>query len=163
MVGFRDEKIDGDKMIITQGVIEKYYNRNEIIEYSDQLKPNETEKIKAQAGLRYTTSFKHPFGKGIIKEAIPPKIKTSIYEYFEPEIKETSITVEDATKLSSDVIFIYQEKRAYATKPTDEMRKSVKDDFDIEEVEVLPKSMYNMYIHYLSVDPVIGAIEAYLK
>ena len=86
MVGFRDEKIDGDKMIITQGVIEKYYNRNEIIEYSDQLKPNETEKIKAQAGLRYTTSFKHPFGKGIIKEAIPPKIKTSIYEYFEPEI-----------------------------------------------------------------------------
>ena len=103
MVGFRDEKIDGDKMIITQGVIEKYYNRNEIIEYSDQLKPNETEKIKAQAGLRYTTSFKHPFGKGIIKEAIPPKIKTSIYEYFEPEIKETSITVEDATKLSSSI------------------------------------------------------------
>jgi hypothetical protein len=70
--------------------------------------------------------------------------------------------------LSSDVIFIYQEKRgystkAYATKPTDEMRKSVKDDFDIEEVEVLPEFMYSMYIHHLSVDPVTGAIEAYLK
>lgn len=87
----------------------------------------------------------------------------AVFYVTEPEIKETSITIEDATKLSSDVIFIYQEKRAYATKPTDEMRKSVKDDFDIEEVEVLPKSMYNMYIHYLSVDPVTGAIEAYLK
>lgn len=71
MVGFRDEKIDGDKMIITHGVLERYYNRNEIIEYSDQLKPNETEKTKAQAGLRYTTSFEHPFGQAIIKEAIP--------------------------------------------------------------------------------------------
>lgn len=87
----------------------------------------------------------------------------AVFYVTEPEIKETSITVEDATKMSSDVIFIYQEKRAYATKPTDEMRKSVKDDFDIEEVEVLPESMYSMYIHHLSVDPVTGAIEAYLK
>lgn len=87
----------------------------------------------------------------------------AVFYVTEPEIKETSITVEDATKLSSDVIFIYQEKRAYATKPTDEMRKSVKDDFDIDDVEVLPESMYSMYIHHLSVDPVTGAIEAYLK
>lgn len=65
------KKIDGDKMIITHGVLERYYNRNEIIEYSDQLKPNKTEKTKAQAGLRYTTSFEHPFGQAIIKEAIP--------------------------------------------------------------------------------------------
>lgn len=86
LVSFTDETIDGNKKIITKGVLERYYNRNEIIEYSDQLKPNETEKTKAQAGLRYTTSFKHPFGESIIKEAIPPKIKTSIYEYFKPEI-----------------------------------------------------------------------------
>lgn len=86
LVSFTDETIDGNKKIITKGVLERYYNRNEIIEYSDQLKPNETEKTKAQAGLCYTTSFKHPFGEGIIKEAIPPKIKTSIYEYFKPEI-----------------------------------------------------------------------------
>ena len=86
LVSFTDETIDGNKKIVTKGVLERYYNRNETVEYSDQLKPNETEKTKAQAGLRYTTSFKHPFGEGIIKEAIPPKIKTSIYEYFEPEI-----------------------------------------------------------------------------
>lgn len=86
LVSFTDETIDGNKKIVTKGVLERYYNRNEIVEYSDQLKPNETEKTKAQAGFRYTTSFKHPFGKSIIKEAIPPKIKTSIYEYFKPEI-----------------------------------------------------------------------------
>lgn len=86
LVSFTDEKIDGNKKIVTRGVLEKYYNRDEIIEYSDQLKPNTTERINSKAGLRYTTSFKHPFGKGVIKEAIPPKIKTSIYEYFEPEI-----------------------------------------------------------------------------
>lgn len=114
MVGFRDEKIDGDKMIITQGVIEKYYNRNEIIEYSDQLKPNETEKIKAQAGLRYTTSFKHPFGKGIIKEAIPSKIKTSIYEYFEPEIvyQDNNFLAQSDMNCISDFMTHYKGKTA---------------------------------------------------
>lgn len=107
MVGFRDEKIDGHKMIITHGVIEKYYNRNEIIEYSDQLKPNETEETKAQAGFRYTNKFKHPFGEGIIKEAIPPKIKTSIYEYFEPEInyQENNFLTNDDLRENYDNLY----------------------------------------------------------
>lgn len=87
----------------------------------------------------------------------------AVFYITEPEIKEKSITVEEATKLSSDVIFIYQEKHAYATKPTDKMKKSVKDGWDIDDVEVLPKSMYTMKIDHLSVDSSDGSIEAYLK
>lgn len=87
----------------------------------------------------------------------------AIFYIKEPEIKEKAITVEDATKLSSEIIYIYQEKFAYASKPTDEMKKSVKDDFDIDTVEILPESMYSMHIDRLSVDPITGAIEAYLK
>lgn len=87
----------------------------------------------------------------------------AVFHVTEPEIKEKSITIEDATKLSSDIIYIYQEKFAYATKPSDKMKKSVKDGFDIDVVEVLPKSMYSMHIDHLSVDPVTGTIEAYLK
>ena len=67
----------------------------------------------------------------------------AVFYITEPEIKEKSITIEDVTKLSSDIVFIYQEKRgystkAYATKPTDKMKELVKDDFDIDDVEVLP-------------------------
>ena len=87
----------------------------------------------------------------------------AVFYITEPEIKEKSITIEDATKLSSDIIFIYQEKHAYATKPTDKMKKSVKDGWDIDDVEVLPKSMYTMKIDHLSVDSSDGSIEAYLK
>lgn len=87
----------------------------------------------------------------------------AVFYITEPEIKEKSITIEDATKLSSDIIFIYQEKHAYATKPTDKMKKSVKDGWDIDDVEVLPKSMYTMKIDHLSVDSSEGSIEAYLK
>lgn len=87
----------------------------------------------------------------------------AVFYITEPEIKEKSITIEDATKLSSDIIFIYQEKHAYATKPTNEMKKSVKDGWDIDDVEVLPKSMYTMKIDHLSVDSSDGSIEAYLK
>ena len=90
-------------------------------------------------------------------------IHGTVFYITEPEIKEKSITIEDATKLSSDIIYIYKEKRAYATKPTDKMKKSVQDDFGIDIVEVLPKSMYSIHIDHLSVDPVKGAIEAYLK
>ena len=42
------------------------------------------------------------------------------------------------------------------------MKKSVKEDFDIYTVEVLPKSMYTMEVSHLSVDPITGMIEAYL-
>ena len=87
----------------------------------------------------------------------------AVFYITEPEIKEKSITIENATKLSSDIIFIYQEKHAYATKPTNEMKKSVKDGWDIDDVEVLPKSMYTMKIDHLSVDSSDGSIEAYLK
>lgn len=87
----------------------------------------------------------------------------AVFYITEPEIKEKSITIEDATKLSSDIIFIYQEKHAYATKPTNKMKKSVKDCWDIDDVEVLPKSMYTMKIDHLSVDSSDGSIEAYLK
>lgn len=87
----------------------------------------------------------------------------AVFYITEPEIKEKSITIEDATKLSSDIIFIYQEKHAYATKPTNKMKKSVKDGWDIDDVEVLPKSMYTMKIDHLSVDSSDGSIEAYLK
>ena len=87
----------------------------------------------------------------------------AVFYITEPEIKEKSITIEDATKLSSDIIFIYQEKHAYATKPTNEMKKSVKDGWDIDDVEILPKSMYTMKIDHLSVDSSDGSIEAYLK
>ena len=80
-----NKTIDGEQMIITKGVLERYYDRKEIIEYSDQLKPGEIEKIKGQVGYRYTTKFEHPFGEKTTKEAVPPKIQTSIYEYFEPE------------------------------------------------------------------------------
>lgn len=114
IVGFRYEKIDGDKLIITHGVLERYYNRNEIIEYSDQLKPNETEKTKAQVGLRYTTRFKHPFGEGIVREAIPSKIKTSIYEYFEPEIvyQDNNFLAQSDMKCISDFMTHYKGKTA---------------------------------------------------
>lgn len=87
----------------------------------------------------------------------------AVFYITEPEIKEQSITVEDATKLSSDIIYIYKEERAYATKPSDEMKKSVQKDFGIDDVEVLPESMYSLFIDHLSVDPVTGAIEAYLE
>lgn len=87
----------------------------------------------------------------------------AVFHITEPEIKEKSITVEDATKLSSDIIFIYQEKHSYATKPSEKMKQSVKNDFDIDDVEILPKSMYSMYIDQLTVDCITGSIEAYLK
>lgn len=87
----------------------------------------------------------------------------AVFYIKEPEIKEKTITVEDVAKLSSDIVFIYQEERAYATKPSDDMKESVKNDFDIDDVEVLPKSMYGMQIDRLLVDPITGAIEAYLK
>lgn len=58
LVSFTDETIDGNKKIITKGVLERYYNRNEIIEYSDQLKPNETEKTKAQAFMPIYNLYK---------------------------------------------------------------------------------------------------------
>lgn len=92
----------------------------------------------------------------------------AVFYITEPEIKDKSITIEDVTKLSSDIVFIYQEKRgystkAYATKPTDKMKELVKDDFDIDDVEVLPKSMYSIQIDRLSVDCSHGLIEAYFK
>ena len=90
-------------------------------------------------------------------------VHCAVFYITEPETKEKSIIIEDATKLSSDIIFIYQEKHAYATKPTDKMKKSVKDGWDIDDVEVLPKSMYTMKIDHLSVDSSEGSIEAYLK
>ena len=92
----------------------------------------------------------------------------AVFYITEPEIKEKSITIEDVAKLSSDIVFIYQEKpgtstKAYATKPTDEMRQTVRDDFDIDDVEVLPKSMYSIQVDRLSVDCSHGLIEAYFK
>lgn len=128
MVGFVDSQIKGDKLIVTRGVLEKYYNRDEIIEYSDQLKPNTTERTNSKYGLRYTTSFKHPFGKGIIKEAIPPKIKTSIYEYFEPSnnnyiYKENKFLTNDDLRENSNTLYkiidSLQANCEYECKPID--------------------------------------------
>jgi hypothetical protein len=147
LVSFTDETIDGNKKIVTKGVLERYYNRNEIIEYSDQLKPNETEKTKAQAGFRYTTSFKHPFGKGIIKEAIPPKIKTSIYEYFKPEIvyQDNNFLAQSDMLYASHVSYRYIQnlddillnyiKNLLGDLSDYDITKDVKDDFDYLKIQ----------------------------
>lgn len=58
LVSFTDETIDGNKKIVTKGVLERYYNKNEIIEYSDKLKPNTTEQTqlkKQKLKLGYVT------------------------------------------------------------------------------------------------------------
>jgi hypothetical protein len=130
LVSFTDETINDNKKIVTKGVLERYYNRNEIVEYSDQLKPNQTEKTKAQAGLRYTTSFKHPFGEGIIKEAIPPKIKTSIYEYFEPEI-------------------VYQDNNFLAQSDMEYTNYFISEYRDERSRVVLYPEMYNILLNYI--------------
>ena len=74
------KKIDGDKMIITRGVLEKY-ELYPIHKYSDQLKPGERKTTKGDAGFEYTEKFEHPYGTGIAKEAIAPIIEMSIYEH----------------------------------------------------------------------------------
>ena len=86
----------------------------------------------------------------------------AVFYITEPETKPKTFTVEESTKISSEIIYVYQEKFAYALKPSEKMKKSVKEDFDIYTVEVLPKSMYAMEINHLSVDPITGMIEAYL-
>ena len=83
MINFIEEKIDGNQIIITRGVLEKY-ELDEVHQYSDQLKPGERKTIKGEPGFKYTKKFDHPFGHGIAKDAIAPIIQTSIYEYFEP-------------------------------------------------------------------------------
>ena len=83
MINFVEEKIDGNQIIITRGVLEKY-ELDEVHQYSDQLKPGERKTIKGEPGFKYTKKFDHPFGHGIAKDAIAPIIQTSIYEYFEP-------------------------------------------------------------------------------
>ena len=130
LVSFTDETINDNKKIVTKGVLERYYNRNEIVEYSDQLKPNQTEKTKSQAGLRYTTSFKHPFGEGIIKETIPPKIKTSIYEYFEPEI-------------------VYQDNNFLAQSDMEYTNYFISEYRDERSRVVLYPEMYNILLNYI--------------
>ena len=147
LVSFTDETIDGNKKIVTKGVLERYYNKNEIIEYSDKLKPNTTEKTKAQAGLRYTTKFEHPFGEGIIKEAIPPKIKTSIYEYFKPEIvyQDNNFLAQSDMLYASHVSYRYLQnlddillnyiKNLLGDLSDYDITKDFKDDFDYLKIE----------------------------
>ena len=94
LVNFTETKIDGDQMIITKGVLEEY-ELDEVHQYSDQLEPGERKTIKGKPGLKYTKKFDHPFEHGIVRDAIPPKIQTSIYEYFDPDTifhKEINLT-----------------------------------------------------------------------
>lgn len=86
----------------------------------------------------------------------------AVFYITEPKKQPNTFTVEESTKISSEIIYIYQEKFAYALKPSEKMKKSVKEDFDIYTVEILPKSMYAMEVSHLSVDPITGMIEAYL-
>ena len=147
LVSFTDETIDGNKKIVTKGVLERYYIKNEIIEYSDKLKPNTTEKTKAQAGLRYTTKFEHPFGDGVIKEAIPPKIKTSIYEYFKPEIvyQDNNFLAQSDMLYASHVSYRYIQnlddillnyiKNLLGDLSDYDITKDVKEDFDYLKIQ----------------------------
>ena len=87
----------------------------------------------------------------------------TVFYIAEPEIKEKTITVEETTKISSEIIYIYQEKYAYAFNPSSEMTKSVKETYGINIIEMLPTSMYGMQIEHLSVEPTTGTIEAHIE
>ena len=86
-----------------------------------------------------------------------------VFYITEPNVQEKTITVEETTKISSEIIYIYQEKYAYALNPSSEMIKSVKETYGINVIEMLPTSMYSMQIENLSVEPTTGAIEAYIE
>lgn len=86
-----------------------------------------------------------------------------VFYITEPNVQEKTITVEETTKISSEIIYIYQEKYAYALNPSSEMIKSVKETYGINVIEMLPTSMYSMQIEHLSVEPTTGTIEAYIE
>ena len=77
--------------------------------------------------------------------------------------KKKTITVEETTKISSEIIYIYKEKYAYALNPSSEMIKSVKETYSINVIEILPTSMYSMQIEHLAVEPTTGTIEAHIE
>ena len=86
-----------------------------------------------------------------------------VFYITEPNVQEKTITVEETTKISSEIIYIYKEKYAYALNPSSEMIKSVKETYGINVIEMLPTSMYSMQIENLSVEPTTGTIEAYIE
>lgn len=86
-----------------------------------------------------------------------------VFYITEPNVQEKTITVAETTKISSEIIYIYKEKYAYALNPSSEMNKSVKETYGINIIEMLPTSMYSMQIENLSVEPTTGTIEAYIE
>ena len=86
-----------------------------------------------------------------------------VFHVTDPKIQEKPITVQETTEISSEIIYIHQEKYAYALKPTSEMTKAVKEAYGIHVIERLPKSMYSMRVEHLSIEPSTGAIEAHIE
>lgn len=86
-----------------------------------------------------------------------------VFYITEPNVQEKTITVEETTKISSEIIYIYKEKYAYALNPSSEMIKSVKETYSINVIEILPTSMYSMQIEHLAVEPTTGTIEAHIE
>ena len=87
----------------------------------------------------------------------------AVFYVTEPETQEKAITIKETTKFSSEIVYIYQEQFAYSVKPSEKMKMSIKKEFGINVIEVLPKSMYSMEIEHLSVNPTTNVIEAYIK
>lgn len=87
----------------------------------------------------------------------------SVFYITEPNVQKKTITVEETTKISSEIIYIYKEKYAYALNPSSEMIKSVKETYSINVIEILPTSMYSMQIEHLAVEPTTGTIEAHIE
>lgn len=131
------------------------------------------------SGKKYWFNIEHSYSQGTaFMEMTEEKIQVleatiirmcvhesggTVFYIAEPEIKEKTITVEETTKISSEIIYIYQEKYAYALNPSSEMTKSVKETYGINIIETLPTSMYGMQIEHLSVEPTTGTIEAHIK
>ena len=86
-----------------------------------------------------------------------------VFYITEPNVQKKTITVEETTKISSEIIYIYKEKYAYALNPSSEMIKSVKETYSINVIEILPTSMYSMQIEHLAVEPTTGTIEAHIE
>lgn len=88
---YRETTEYDDCIVVKRGVLEPidseqtHQTHQTIDEYSDQLKPDQTEYIKGKNGYKYTTAFYHPYGKGIAQEPEKSIIRHSIYEYYHDE------------------------------------------------------------------------------
>lgn len=86
-----------------------------------------------------------------------------VFHVTEPKMQEKPLTVQETTEISAEIIYIHQEKYAYALKPTSEMTKAVKEAYGIHIIERLPKLMYSKRVEHLSIEPLTGVIEAHIE